>query len=246
LLSLLRTPGRVLLEVGPGTTLATLARQHDLAAGDHLALSSLPHPRDPQPDSGALLATAGRLWLAGAPVAMPSPECARRVPLPGYPFARQRCWYDLPRGHHPAHPEPAHPEPGGSEPAQREPATGPDPRATTDASSTAETIAGVWRHLLGVDELGPYDNFFELGGHSLLAMQIVARLREPLGVELPPSALFEAPTIAALTDYVNDMRTAANTDPSLDELLSVVGRLSPDDVRAELRRLRATEEPTSL
>jgi amino acid adenylation domain-containing protein len=66
-----------------------------------------------------------------------------------------------------------------------------------------ELVAGIWREVLGVERVGREENFFALGGHSLLATRVVARLREALGVELPLSALFAAPTIAGLANIAN-------------------------------------------
>ncbi len=52
----------VFLEVGPGTTLSTLARQNDPSAS---VVSSLPHPLDPRSDAAIITRAAGQLWLAG-------------------------------------------------------------------------------------------------------------------------------------------------------------------------------------
>ena len=59
-----------------------------------------------------------------------------------------------------------------------------------------ELLAGIWARVLGVDRVGAGDNFFELGGHSLLATQVISRVREVFGAEVPLAALFDRPTVA--------------------------------------------------
>ena len=69
-----------------------------------------------------------------------------------------------------------------------------------------EMLAGIWANILRVEQVGIHDNFFELGGHSLLAAQIIARMRDSLGVELPFSRLLEFPTVAGLVKIVEEAR----------------------------------------
>ncbi len=98
---LCKDPRLVLLEVGPGQTLAALARQHPERRG-RAVLSSLRHPRERQDDQAFLLRTLGQLWLAGvAPdwSGFYAGERRRRVPLPPYPFERRRFWIEPGKGH---------------------------------------------------------------------------------------------------------------------------------------------------
>ncbi len=65
-----------------------------------------------------------------------------------------------------------------------------------------EVLVDLWSQVLGRAWVGIHDTFFELGGHSLLATQLLARVRVILGVELPVRTVFEAPTVAAFAQRV--------------------------------------------
>ncbi|MFJ4306582.1 amino acid adenylation domain-containing protein, partial [Streptomyces pseudovenezuelae] len=68
----------------------------------------------------------------------------------------------------------------------------------TPSGATEELVADIWAQLLGLDQVGATDNFFELGGHSLLATQVMSRVRELFGVNLPLATMFDRPTVSGL------------------------------------------------
>lgn len=71
-------------------------------------------------------------------------------------------------------------------------------------------IAAVWGEVLGVDKVGLYDNLFELGGNSLIGLRIISRLKRALDVNIPVTALFEGPTVFALSQLVGATHPAVN------------------------------------
>ena len=77
----------------------------------------------------------------------------------------------------------------------------PGPNLAPPETVVEERVADVWHDLLDVDA-GRNDNFFHVGGHSLLAAQLVGRIGEEFGVELPLRAVFDRPTIAQQADAI--------------------------------------------
>jgi amino acid adenylation domain-containing protein len=73
-------------------------------------------------------------------------------------------------------------------------------------SPVEELMLQIWSQVLRRERIGMHDNFFDLGGHSLLATQVISRVRQALGVDLPLRTLFEEPTVAALAAAVEAAR----------------------------------------
>jgi acetoacetyl-CoA synthetase len=93
-------------------------------------------------------------------------------------------------------------------------------RAVVEAAEAAQAAGGIeglgedatlrdklrafWETALGLEGIGDDEDFFALGGTSLQAVEVFTAIRDRLGVELPLSALIEAPTIAELSEAVED------------------------------------------
>lgn len=94
-------------------------------------------------------------------------------------------------------------------------------------SAMEERVHAIWCEVFRVPALSCDDEFLALGGHSLLATQIVTRIADEIGVELPLRVFLEHTTIAALSAYLEGApSTAAQQVPRLPD--GVVARLAPD------------------
>ncbi|PYP82258.1 MAG: hypothetical protein DMG65_26685 [Candidatus Angelobacter sp. Gp1-AA117] len=82
-------------------------------------------------------------------------------------------------------------------------------------SATEQAVAAVWAEILGVEVTDRQANFFEIGGHSLLATQAVSRVRQLFAVDLPLQTLFEEPTVAGLSAYIDRMRSQSRGQAGL-------------------------------
>ncbi|HVB38871.1 MAG TPA: beta-ketoacyl synthase N-terminal-like domain-containing protein, partial [Vicinamibacterales bacterium] len=95
--TLLEDEERMLLEVGAGKTLSGLVRRHPASADRPPVVASLRAAHESTDDVAALQAAAAQLWTAGADIDWAgywAGEGRRRLPLPTYPFERQRYWIE--------------------------------------------------------------------------------------------------------------------------------------------------------
>jgi natural product biosynthesis luciferase-like monooxygenase protein len=256
--TLLGDPGAVLLEVGPAQALAGAARQHPARTPAHAIHASLPHPKDTREDWDTLLSALGGLWVAGVEVDWPAFHAGRRrrrVPLPTYPFERQRHWIDFEKlaGTGPATAPAAETAETAAPlalqaapPAQ--PASGSyvDGRYAIAASAgqaTAyvapgneieEILADLWQTLLGIERVGVEDNFFRLNGNSLIALQALSRIQAVFGVKLSVRSFFEIPTVAGLARIIAQRQPGLEALAEKARILEEVQGLSAAAVEAEL------------
>lgn len=104
LTELLKDKDRILLEVGPGQSLASFAKQHPACTREQirLILPTMRFAHDHQSDLPFLLETLGKLWLLGFEPdwsGFYETEQRHRTPVPPYPFERQRYWVESSQKH---------------------------------------------------------------------------------------------------------------------------------------------------
>jgi hypothetical protein len=83
-------------------------------------------------------------------------------------------------------------------------------------------ISALVANLLGVPRVGVNDNLFLIGGHSLFGTQLIARIRDNFGVELPLRSVFESPTAALLAQEIERLmvdRIGSMTEAEIQRVL---------------------------
>jgi len=189
-------PEWIMLEVGPGITLTTLAKEHPNIPTGQVLLQSLRHPKMEQDDNVFVLNTLGRLWSCGYPVEWEriyKDNPVFRISLPTYAFQRVRCWIDPVRK--------------GTELLANAAETentmvGEGTCNGSEDRSIVDELTAIWQEFLGIENIKKDDDFFELGGNSLVAVQLFDELKYKLGIQLPLSTLFEAPTIEQIAKLI--------------------------------------------
>jgi acyl transferase domain-containing protein/acyl carrier protein len=104
------------------------------------------------------------------------------------------------------------------------------------------SIAEIWRQYLGLEQVGIDDPFFDLGGNSLMAVSMVRRLERDLELALPPSLLFERPTVRELAAALGNEQRAGQGQRARQDDGGLRRRLRTEAVQARRRELLIRKE----
>jgi len=268
----LKDSSPILLEVGPGSSLGVLAKEHQKGENEPppVTFSSVRHFKQTEADMVVLLKTLGNLWGWGASIDWKryyNNERHHRIPLPTYPFERQRYWLAEVKSEAPAAEldiETVENAESQQQPAQSSAASGTAAGAVLAAGKEKKTktyqprpqmkveyapptteiqrkITSTWEDILGIRPVGIHDNFFDLGGHSLLATLFLSRLREEMGIRLDLKAIFENSDIAGIAELIDSMENETGDNKNFQALLEEIEGLSPDEVETALSQGKPTD-----
>jgi phthiocerol/phenolphthiocerol synthesis type-I polyketide synthase E len=194
-------PDAVLVEAGPG---------HSLRG---IAATNTPNPEvvsmlgDRTGDAATVAAAAaGHLWVAGADLEWQHfGERQPRVPLPTYPFERERLWLTPPSS--PVGKPAAQAPVAAAEPVSPVAETTAPVDLTEDELTAA--VEQIWCEALGVNSVEPHDNFFDLGGDSLIAARVVTVIGQRCDIKVSVAELWDQG--ATLADLVNLVKRRHNS-----------------------------------
>ncbi len=211
LLTLCRDRKPILIEVGPGRTLSVFASQTISRDGVAAIIQSMPEHDRAHAGAEVLAEAQGKLWMAGRDLAWPAlPDTGERaLPLPTYPFQRQRHWIDAPpsvrRAASAPQPSMLLVEPNGEIEIMSTISSSPAavaariPELETSllallSDMSGETLDGECRA----------SSFLELGFDSLFIGQFAQKIDKQYGIKISfRELLSNIPTVADLARYLD-------------------------------------------
>jgi acyl-CoA synthetase (AMP-forming)/AMP-acid ligase II len=133
---------------------------------------------------------------------------------------------------------------GLDSPAQK-PKSQPIVESDESLTKIENTLREIWSLVLKIPSIGKSDNFLKIGGDSILASQVVARVREQTGAELPMWAFFKSPTLREMAAFLRQTcpdillskqppEPIKSDEDDLAAILSDIEAMSDDDARSLL------------
>lgn len=227
------------LECGPRATLCALVRQHFAAGESCVAIPTLPDTHENNQEWTSMLFALGSLWLQGTIVdwdAFYANEDRRRIPLPGYPFERQRYWVD-PAESSPRLAAPQHAVTAAEPSAPAEIAvSSPQPVAASTrkerlCARIVDLISPISGHESG--QLSTSSLFVEQGFDSLSLAQVSVEIDREFGIKIGFSKLMnDFPTVEMVAAHLESVLppeafTSAPAVPVSPPVTSAQTNLSP-------------------
>lgn len=221
---LLKKENPLFIEIGPGRDLSALVGRYFDSHADRHTINLVRPAEQRASDYYYLLNKIGRLWLLGQPIdwqAYYTGQTRHRIPLPVYPFEKQRFWIDFdPMKHVPdrigkstekqVSPADTSPKKGvASETVLAQSPANLQSRPqlmnpyTPPRSKVEQNLTWLWQEIFGYDQIGIDDNFMELGGDSLTAIKFTSQLKKS-GALVALKDVLENQTIRQLASFIGE------------------------------------------
>jgi phthiocerol/phenolphthiocerol synthesis type-I polyketide synthase E len=202
ILKLMENPPKILIEVGPGSTLTILANYHVEDAIKTKVISTMRRHEQIEDDEVKLYFALGQCFCNGINLnwkAFCRGENPRRISMPLYPFQRERYWVECADNPNTGKREEQREKKASTHDHQSKNQDRKSQRIFSSLEEVTKELSIIWQRVLGVKNFSLDDNFYNLGGHSVLAAQLFAEIESHFGMNIPLSTLYSAPTVAQLS-----------------------------------------------
>lgn len=223
---LLKKDNTMYLEVGPGTTLTSFSKQHELYNSlNNASINLIRHPKEEVDDYKKLLQSLGELWVNGLAINWDTyneNEVKGRVSAPTYQFQKYLF---------PAKVDPFGQLENNSKkidlikkidfefPKKANGRSGVIIAKRSNLSNsyiegrtpTEKKIESIWKHFFRIDKIGINDNFFELGGDSLKALTLSIKIKEEFKNNFGVKSIFKFPTIKLQASAIISKKITAHS-----------------------------------
>ena len=202
IMKILDETNHTLLEVGPGSTLATLSKCHKDKISERLIITSLCHMTEDIPDNKIMLTSLGRLWANGVEInwnLLFDNHKHKRIALPRFKKRQNEEKSQIFSG------------------SERE-TNIQQSYSLYPSEYLHQELINVWKETLMIDKIDTNANFYQLGGDSLLATSMVNKLKDRYGLlNISISDILDNPTIEKQEKIINQFR---NKSKEIEEITS--------------------------
>ena len=220
-------PDRILIELGPRRTLATLSKQHATDPKNQISIPTLSNTSEDNAEWSSMLNAVAQLWLAGAEInwsrlsADGLPRMRRHTTLPTYAFQRKQYFIAPGTNETPTVAALVQTESTSASipsvpvtecavlatPQPIQPiATQPETTTMSRIPNIVSSIHSVFENCSGF-ELSEFDGdttFFEMGLDSLVLTQTATALKKEMGFDVTFRQLLEeTPTVDSLAEFLD-------------------------------------------
>lgn len=216
----------ILIEVGPGRALTTMASQHKKESGKQTVITTLTQPNEDADDLTNFLNAIGKLWLNGVKINWKNfhkGKNRKRLHLPGYQFDRKSYWIEPPK----KNPVKKNIDKGITDSAVQ--LTNKEKVKKViqgEAMTRKEYISGILKEILeelsGINksELDETKTFLELGFDSLFMTQVSLAFQKKFDVKITLRQLLEtAPSINAIAEFIDGSLAEGKFEPPKQEIV---------------------------